>query len=142
MIEQYVNDRFDELVQLWEVSVRSTHDFLSEEDILFLRPLIGSIYLPQVELYIIRNKHSKIIAFLGLSEEMIEMLFVHPEAQGEGYGSMLINFAIQKKRYKVDVNEQNEKAYQFYTNRGFKVISRDAYDPMGKPFPILHLCLS
>lgn len=141
MIERYTSDNFDDLLQVWEAAVRSTHDFLSEEDIVFYRSQ-GNSYLSQVELYVIRNKYGEIVAFMGLSEEVIELLFIHPDAQEKGYGSMLIDFAIQKKRYKVDVNEQNKKAYRFYINRGFKVVSRDEYDSSGKPFPILHLCLS
>ena len=48
---------------------------------------------------------------------------------------------IVKSRDKVDVNEQNEKALQFYLHLGFQVIGRDETDSMGKPFPILHLQL-
>ena len=77
---------YDELIQLWEKSVRSTHHFLTEESIQFYKPLIRNHYLPAVELSIIRNSHGKIAAFMGLSDELIEMLFVHPDEQGKGYG--------------------------------------------------------
>lgn len=69
---------YDELIQLWEKSVRSTHHFLTEESIQFYKPLIRNHYLSAVELSIIRNSHGKIAAFMGLSDELIEMLFVHP----------------------------------------------------------------
>ena len=36
---------FDTLTTLWEASVRATHLFLSEEDILALRPLVRGTYL-------------------------------------------------------------------------------------------------
>ena len=53
-----------------------------------------------------------------------------------------MEYARDKKQMdKVDVNEQNEKALQFYLHLGFQVISRDETDSMGKPFPILHLQL-
>ena len=80
---------------------------------------------------------------MGLSDELIEMLFVHPEEQGKGYGKQLIEFAIYHKHiFKVDVNEQNEKATSFYLNRGFDIVGRDETDPNGNPFPILHLSLN
>ena len=91
----------------------------------------------------LRGSTGRSAAFLGLSEDNIEMLFVHPDEQGRGYGKCLIDFAVLEKRiYKVDVNEQNEKAFHFYQNRGFEVVGRDAVDGMGKPFPILHMQLS
>ena len=74
----------NELVEVWEASVRSTHRFLTEKDIRFFKPLIRNKYIPVVELYIIRNGQNRIAAFMGLSDELIEMLFVHPEEQGKG----------------------------------------------------------
>ena len=77
---------------------------------------------------------------MGLSDELIEMLFVHPEEQGKGCGKQLIQYALHEKHiYKVDVNEQNESAHRFYLHTGFRLIGRDETDPAGNPFPILHL---
>ena len=133
----------NELVEVWEASVRSTHRFLTEKDIRFFKPLIRNKYIPVVELYTIRNGQNRIAAFMGLSDELIEMLFVHPEEQGKGYGKLLIEFVIHHKQiFKVDVNEQNEKATSFYLNRGFDIVGRDETDPNGNPFPILHLSLN
>lgn len=133
---------YDELLAVWEASVRSSHHFLTEEDIRYFKPLVRELYFPAVKLYIIRNPQGKIAAFMGLSEDLIEMLFVHPNEQGKGYGKRLIEYALRERQiYKVDVNEQNEQAYRFYQHLGFQVISRDKTDSMGKPFPILHLQL-
>ena len=134
---------YDELIQLWEKSVRSTHHFLTEESIQFYKPLIRNHYLPAVELSIIRNSHGKIAAFMGLSDELIEMLFVHPDEQGKGYGKRLIEYAIRQKQIdKVDVNEDNDQALRFYQHLGFEIIGRDETDSMGNPYPILHLQLA
>lgn len=132
----------NELIEVWEASVRSTHHFLTEKDILFFKQLVKGKYIPVVELYIIRNSQNLITAFMGLSDKQIEMLFVHPKEQRKGYGRQLIEFAIHNRHiFNVDVNEQNVKATSFYLNRGFEVISRDETDSDGKPFPILHLSL-
>ena len=40
---------------------------------------------------------------------------------------------------KVDVNEQNTQALDFYYHLGFKEVDRDEYDGEGKGYPILHL---
>ncbi len=131
---------YDELLTVWEASVRSTHHFLTEENIQFYKPLVRNRYFYAVELYIIRNREGKIAAFMGLSDELIEMLFVHPDEQGKGYGKRLMHYALHEKHiYKVDVNEQNGQAYQFYLHTGFRPVGRDETDATGNPFPILHL---
>lgn len=143
MIARPTLSDYDDLTHVWEVAVRSTHHFLKEEDIQFYKPLVREHYLSTVDLFVIRNSDQKIAAFIGLSEELIEMLFVHPDEQGKGYGKDLIEYAIVEKGIKkVDVNEQNEKALRFYDHLGFRIIGRDETDSMGKPFPILHLELN
>lgn len=132
-----------ELSELWEASVRSTHHFLSEEDIQYYKPLVRDVYFSAVQLYIIKNKENRTSGFLGLSDDLIEMLFIHPGEQGKGYGKALLEFAVNQQGFrKVDVNEQNEQAFRFYRNRGFEVTSRDETDAQGKPFPILHMQLT
>lgn len=142
MVNQANTQEYDILLQIWERAVRSSHHFLSEEDIRFYKPLVRHEYFPVVQLYTIRNHSGQITAFMGLSDSLIEMLFVDPDEQGHGYGKQLIEFAIRQKQiHKVDVNEQNGQALRFYQNRGFEIISRDDLDSTGKPFPILHMQL-
>lgn len=129
-------DCYPELISLWEASVRSTHHFLSEEDILYYRNTIERDYFPAVDIYILRNVEMQITAFIGLSNTMIEMLFVRPEEQGKGYGSELVDFAFYEKGIElVDVNEQNPDALAFYIRKGFTVIGRGEVDSAGKPYP-------
>lgn len=127
------------LAELWEASVQATHDFLSEEDILFFRSFVVNDYLPTANLYCIRENGIP-VAFIGISGKEIETLFVHPDARGKGYGKHLLEFAVDEfGTERVDVNEQNEQAVGFYRHMGFEVISRDETDGYGKPFPILHM---
>lgn len=133
---------YETLVDLWEASVRATHHFLKEEDIHYFRPLILNTYLDAVELRCARNKQGKILGFLGVAEQNLEMLFIHPENRGMGIGKKLLDYAIiALEVQKVDVNEQNEQALGFYRNQGFEVVGRSALDGSGKPYPILHMKL-
>ena len=77
---------------------------------------------------------------MGIQCDKIEMLFLSPECIGQGWCSILIDRAIGfYGATKVDVNEQNDQATRFYLHKGFRIISRDALDEQGNPFPILHL---
>ncbi|WP_347294164.1 GNAT family N-acetyltransferase [uncultured Duncaniella sp.] len=128
------------LSEIWERSVRATHNFLSEEDIIQIRTSLIPLYFPAVDLYGCWD-NDILTGFIGLSGNKIEMLFVDSEHRAKGYGSALIDFAKTKGAVLVDVNEQNPSACIFYQKKGFQIIGRDETDEAGRPFPILHLSL-
>ena len=57
-------DDFDELTCLWEASVRATHHFIPEAYIQKLKPLVWSVYLHSMPLYMIRD-NAGIEGFMG-----------------------------------------------------------------------------
>ena len=128
------------LSAIWERSVRATHDFLNEDTITEIKAALVPTYFPNVELYAVSH-NSYLTGFIGLRDDMIEMLFIDSDSRGQGYGSALIEFAIDHGATKVDVNEQNPLGLAFYQAKGFKIIGRDATDDAGRPYPILHLSL-
>ena len=140
-ISEVKPNEHDILLDIWESSVRATHHFLKEENILFFKQTIHEHkYFEMVEIACVRDTNNHILGFLGTSEDNLEMLFVHADAIGKGVGKALLKHAIQVAQVtKVDVNEQNEKAVGFYLHHGFKTISRSELDSTGKPFPILHM---
>ena len=139
-IDKIQEAEYPEVVEVWEASVRATHDFLREEDIVYFKPLILNEYLKAVDLRCVRNDQHQIIGFLGVAEEKIEMLFLHPDARGRGIGKMLVDYALHTMHVtKVDVNEQNKQAVDFYEHVGFQTISRSELDGLGMPYPILSM---
>ncbi|USD24726.1 GNAT family N-acetyltransferase [Flagellimonas marinaquae] len=133
---------YKEVVDVWEASVRATHHFLKEEDIAYFKPLILNTYLDAVDLKGIRDENGKIMGFLGVADQNLEMLFIHPSYIGKGIGRTLLDFGINHLNVtKVDVNEQNENAVGFYKHCRFVVIGRSEVDSLGKPYPILHMKL-
>lgn len=130
---------YEEIVTVWEASVRATHHFLKEEDILFFKPLVYE-YLGAVNLVCVRGEQGRIAGFLGTAEDKLEMLFIDPAYRGKGVGKTLLQYAVQTLGIcKVDVNEQNEGAVGFYTHFGFEVVGRSELDGTGKPYPILSM---
>jgi putative acetyltransferase len=140
-IEKVDKADYQEIVDVWEASVRATHHFLKEADIAYFKPLILNTYLDAVDLRCIRN-NEKIIGFIGVADSNLEMLFIHPDSRGKRIGKVLLDYSIEKMDVKkVDVNEQNEQAVGFYERCGFEIKGRSALDSLGKPYPILHMKL-
>ena len=139
-IDNVKAEDYPELLAVWENSVRATHDFITEDDIAFFKPIIIEQAFPNVTLKCIKDENKTILGFVGVHECKIEMLFILNAARGKGIGKALLNFAVEQlAANKVDVNEQNPLAVGFYQHMGFKVASRSPLDDMGKPFPILHM---
>lgn len=130
---------YQELIEIWEASVRATHHFLPEESINSLKPLILQHYFDAVELRCVKQ-HETIAGFIGVADNNIEMLFVKPHYFGKSIGRNLIQYAAKHlDAFKVDVNEQNPKAIGFYEKMGFKRVGRSELDGQGNPFPLIHM---
>lgn len=127
------------LTEVWERSVRASHDFLSEEDIQKLIPAVREA-LEMIANLVVLYHGDDPVGFIGMK---VEMLFLAPEYWRYGFGALLINMAI--KDYGcvfVDVNEQNPKARSFYTHMGFREYERTETDDQGNPFPIIRMRLA
>lgn len=136
------NKDIDEILDTWESSVRATHNFLSEEDIISIKPQVieGAKYVSK--LLCVKDKRDMIKAFMGIHDFKIEMLFVSNESRGKGIGKKLVEYAIEFLNVNyVDVNEQNPQAVGFYKHMGFEIFKKSEFDEQGNPFPILHMKL-
>jgi putative acetyltransferase len=130
---------YNELINLWEASVRATHHFLNEDDIGVYRQLIYNQYFKQVALYCTKQD-GVITGFIGISDNMVQMLFIHPLYMGAGAGKRLLQYVINEHSVtRVDVNEQNEQAVGFYKYLGFEQVQRSEVDGAGRPYPILSM---
>lgn len=133
---------YSRALEVWETSVRATHDFLTEEDIQSLKLLVHEHCLTRMSLFCIRDETEAVIGFVGVEAPKVEALFIHPRWRGKGVGRKLMEFAIKELNAElVDVNEQNQQAIDFYQHLGFEVAHRSELDGFGNPFPLLHLKL-
>ena len=48
-IESLSSDDFDEIIEVWEASVRATHHFLTNDEIAFYKPLVLKYALPSMQ---------------------------------------------------------------------------------------------
>jgi putative acetyltransferase len=130
------------LLALWERSVRATHEFLTEDDIVGLRPHVAeALGDDALELWVLADANDVPIGFMGLVGDDIAALFLEPAHRGTGGGRRLVEHAqaLRGGELTVDVNEQNPAATGFYEALGFVVDGRSPLDPDGRPFPMLHM---
>lgn len=117
--KEYINNHIEELIQIWLQSNIDAHDFIPkqywEKNIPFVKQA-----LPNAMLFCEGNETIK--GFLGVSDGLIEGLFVKKEFRRKGIGKNLIQQV--KKQFDVlslYVYVKNENAVAFYKNMGFVV---------------------
>lgn len=101
----------NQLLEVWEDSVRATHLFLYGEEINNIKEYVPQALKVVSHLLIIENKNNETIAFMGIEGTKLEMLFVK--------------------------NSERE----FYEHMGFRTYKRSNLDEQGNPYPILYMKL-
>jgi putative acetyltransferase len=140
-IKPYEEKFRNQLVAVWEKSVRATHQFVKPDDVDYFKQIVERIDFNLFSVHCLVDE-DKVIGFIGVADETIEMLFLDPDFIGHGLGKRLMLFALERlNASRVDVNEQNVNAVNFYTKFGFVTFARAEKDPEGKDYPILRMKL-
>lgn len=127
------------ILEIWEASVRATHQFLSEEQILEIKAAVKS-YANEASFLVVSDHDDDVYGFMGMTGNKIDSLFIDPAHFGKSFGKLLVQYAfsLHSELY-VDVNEDNPGATLFYKKMGFQVYERTDVDDAGRPFPILKM---
>ena len=142
VVEDRTSAFIEQLVNIWEQSVKATHLFLSSQEIKEIKKYVPQALSGIAHLVVAVNVSNAPVAFMGVEEERLEMLFIAPEEIGRGLGRKLIKYGIENFSVKeVTVNEQNPLAKGFYEHIGFQVYKRTDYDEQGNPYPLLYMKL-
>ena len=139
-----VQDRTPELIEkllrVWEDSVRATHLFLSDGEIINIREYVPQALTGIAHLIIAEDDAGEAVAFMGIQEGSLEMLFIENAQRGKGIGRKLLEYGIEKHAVeRLAVNEQNPQAKGFYEHMGFAVYKRTDLDELGNPYPLLYM---
>ena len=141
-IDNRTTTLINELLEVWEDSVKATHLFLLNEEINKIKEYVPQALKEVSHLVIIKNEKDRPIAFMGVEGTKLEMLFIKSIERGKGLGKQLLTYGIEN--YNVNelvVNEQNPNAKAFYEHLGFKVYKRADLDEQGNQYPILYMRL-
>lgn len=132
----------ESLLNIWEASVRTTHLFLSDVEINQIKKYVPQAFSEVERLTAAADAFGKPVAFMGVTGERLEMLFVAPEVRGTGIGKQLLLHGIESYGVReVTVNEQNPQAIGFYEHMGFATYKRTDFDKEGNPYPLLYMKL-
>ncbi len=130
----------ERLLQVWESSVRATHLFLSEDEINSIKQYVPQALNGVPVLVVAENDNGNPVGFMGIAEQMLEMLFISNANRGQGIGKRLLQYGIANYSVsKLAVNEQNPLAKGFYEHMGFTVYNRTELDEQGNPYPLLYM---
>lgn len=145
------NEELEELLDLWLRSVRATHSFLDEDDVVFYHPMVRELLASDLELWAAYDDAGDLVGFMALdgpdrdeapqgAKAKLEALFIDPARLRQGFGELLTRRAIERKGpLALDVNEHNPGALAFYRRMGFTETGRSPCDGAGKPFPLIHM---
>ena len=132
----------EQLLEVWESSVKATHLFLSEEEIENIKTYVPQALKTIPHLVIVEDTSQNSVGFMGIVEQHLEMLFISNEERGKGLGKKLLKYGIENYLiHDLAVNEQNPLAKGFYEHMGFKVYKRTENDEQGNPYPLLYMRL-
>ena len=132
----------DQLLEVWERSVRATHLFLSAGEIAEIKTYVPQVLREVPHLIVAWEAEGIPVGFMGVDGQKLEMLFLAPEERGKGLGRELVQYGVERFDIReVTVNEQNPQARGFYERMGFCVCQRSELDEQGRPYPILKMRL-
>ena len=142
-VKERTETLINQLLEVWEDSVKATHTFLSNYEIEKIKKYVPQALKCIANLIIIENESHQPIAFMGIEGNKLEMLFIKNNERGKGLGRKLLNFGIENYNInELAVNEQNPQAKGFYEHMGFQVYKRTDFDEQGDPYPLLYMKLA
>ena len=126
-------------LEIWRDAVDATHQFLSPEHRTDIDAIVVE-WLPTADLWMVDDENGRPVGFLAMDGDLIDALFVDPAVHGRGYGTALLDKALELvPNAVVDASEQATNALPFYEARGFVRTGRSETDPGGRPYPLIHL---
>ncbi len=130
----------EQLLKVWESSVKATHLFLSDDEISSIKQYVPQALNSVPILAVAEDENGNPVGFMGIADKMLEMLFISNDSRGQGIGKQLLQYGIEN--YSINelaVNEQNPLSKGFYEHMGFKVYKRTESDEQGNPYPLLYM---
>ncbi len=110
---------------VWLAAWYATFDFPPSHPDDDVRTWLATVMMPTHEVWVATEPDGRVVAFLALSEDMIDQLYVTPDRIGTGIGSRLIATAKARRPDGLDLYcfQANMRARTFYEHHGFVAIA-------------------
>jgi ribosomal protein S18 acetylase RimI-like enzyme len=87
------------------------------------RRWVREVVLRELEVWIAEDD-GRVVGFSALGDDLLEHLYVHPEAQNQGIGATLLTVAKERRprSLRLWVFQKNVGARRFYERHGFRLV--------------------
>ncbi|KFI07121.1 GNAT family N-acetyltransferase [Massilia sp. BSC265] len=137
MIRQMCNYDMERVLDIWLRASIQAHAFISEQ---FWRAQLGNmrtLYLPAATSYVF-ERDGGVAGFYSLYGDALAALFVDPDRQGAGIGSLLLADAKNHRSgLELAVYSANHAARRFYERHGFIAVDERPDEHTGHPETLL-----
>ena len=115
------------IADVWLSSWRATFDFEPAHPDEVVRRWVREELLAEAEDWVATDPSNgdSVIALLGLSDTMVEQLYVRPDRIGRGVGRALLELAKRRRPDGLDLYcfAANDRARRFYERNGFEAVA-------------------
>lgn len=133
MIKTYEAQDLVELLDLWYQASLVAHPFLEEAFLEKERYNIEHVYIPNTKTWVFK-KEDKVLGFIGMIDNEVGAIFVHPDQHGQGIGTRLMNWVAERyDSLEVEVFERNKIGRSFYDKYGFTEMRHSIHEETGQP---------
>lgn len=133
MIKTYEAQDLEELLDLWYQASLVAHPFLEEAFLEKERYNIEHVYIPNTKTWVFK-KEDKVLGFIGMIDNEVGAIFVHPDQHGQGIGTRLMNWVAERyDSLEVEVFERNKIGRSFYDKYGFTEMRHSIHEETGQP---------
>ncbi len=120
MIRKLQKTDINRVAEIWLDTNIKAHDFIPSQYWLDNYTVVRE-ELAQAEVYVYEDERD-ILGFIGLVGDYIAGIFVWDQAQSNGIGKELLEFAKGiKEQLRLNVYQKNVRAVKFYQREGFKI---------------------
>ncbi len=133
MIREYIEADVDQVLDIWLSASTKAHDFIEPE---FWESKVSdmrNVYIPASETFVFESG-GQIAGFYSLYGNNLAAIFVAPDSQGKGTGTVLLDDAKHRRQnLQLTVFRVNISSVNFYRKHGFTSIGEQIDEHTGHP---------